>query len=244
LIIDLRGNPGGLLPAAVSVCDALLDEGLIVTTRGRNGVLLEQHQAERGTDLPATIPIVVLVDRLSASASEIVAACLQDHGRAAVAGQRSWGKGSVQNVISLEGGKSALRLTIGSYRRPSGKEIHKWKKAKEEDDWGVRPDAGLEATLTNHQNDLLVLARRQRDLTPWEKLAAEPAKTNSSADPQAIPTPQPDAEGQVAEKSSSLETEAASAAKQDPAAIDPQLQKALEYLQNKINQPAPEPNRA
>ena len=158
LIIDLRYNPGGLLTAAAEVCDALLDEGLIVTTRGRNGVLMERHAAEAGVDLPREVPVAVLVDRLSASASEIVAACLQDHQRAVIVGQHTWGKGTVQNVIRLEGGKSAIRLTVGSYHRPSGKEIHKWKRSTDSDDWGVRPDPGLEVLLTNHESDLVMLA--------------------------------------------------------------------------------------
>ena len=87
--------------------------------------------------------MVVLVNRYSASASEIVSACLQDHKRAVVIGERTWGKGSVQNVIELEGGKSALKLTTASYHRPSGKNIHRFPDAKETDEWGVMPDAGL-----------------------------------------------------------------------------------------------------
>ena len=242
LIIDLRYNPGGLLTAATEVCDDLLDDGLIVTTRGRGGTLLEQHDATPGTELSLQTPIVVLVDRLSASASEIVAACLQDHGRAAVAGQRSWGKGTVQNVITLEGGKSAMRLTIGSYHRPSGKEIHKWKTAKEDDEWGVRPDSGLEVSLTNHQNDLIVLARHQRDLIPWEDLAAPPPeKATVSGDNESIPTPQHEPDADAAKRSSALQAEAAAAAKRDPAEIDPQLQKALEYLQSRITKAAAKP---
>src|SRR4051812_8006127 len=170
LILDVRYNRGGLLEAARDVCDMLLDGGGIVTTRGRHGKLLKHFEAEPGVELPLDCPVVVLVDRLSASASEIVAAALQDHHRAAVTGQRTWGKGTVQNVIQLEGGRSALRLTVGSYHRPSGKEIHKWKEAKESDDWGVRPDPGLDVLLTNRQNELVILARRKRDLLSWDAL--------------------------------------------------------------------------
>jgi carboxyl-terminal processing protease len=190
--------------------------------------------------LPADLPIVVLVDRLSASASEIVAACLQDHERAAIVGQRTWGKGTVQNVIKLEGGRSAIRLTVGSYHRPSGKEIHKWKEHTDRDDWGVQPDPDLEVVLTNHENDLIVLARQKRDRTPWEVLRAMPAVSKSddaapAADPPR-PVPQADAEGQTAEQTPALEAEAESRAKQDPAVIDPQLRKALEHLEQQINQ--------
>jgi carboxyl-terminal processing protease len=245
LVIDLRYNRGGLLKAATDICDLLLDEGVIVTTHGRNGVVVEQYSAEPGTALPPEIPIVVLIDRLSASASEIVAAALQDSGRAQVAGQRSWGKGTVQNVIKLEGGRSALRLTIGSYHRPSGLEIHKWKDAKETDPWGVRPDAGLEALLTNSQNELIIQARRKRDLLPWDELVAaaqaEPAAASPSAAelaagseiaqvaPAEPPIPIADQENGPAH-GASADDQSTKAAQQNPQQIDPQLRKAIEHL--------------
>ena len=112
LILDLRNNPGGLLRQAVEVADLFVDEGPIVSTRGRNGEVLEEYDASR----PGTFrgfPMVVLVNKFSASASEIVAACLQDHHRAVVVGERTWGKGSVQNIIPLEGGTSALEADDG-----------------------------------------------------------------------------------------------------------------------------------
>ena len=96
--------------------------------------------------------MVVLVNRYSASASEIVAACLQDHKRAVVIGERTWGKGSVQNVIELEDGRSALKLTTASYRRPNGKNIHRFPDAKETDEWGVMPDAGFEIKLERRRD--------------------------------------------------------------------------------------------
>jgi carboxyl-terminal processing protease len=265
LVIDLRYNRGGLLPAATEVCDMLLDGGLIVTTRGRNGqaIIGGEVEAQPGTELPPDVPIVVLVDRLSASASEIVAACLQDHHRAAIAGQRTWGKGTVQNVIKLEGGKSAIRLTIGTYHRPSGQEIHKWKDAQESDQWGVRPDSGLETLLTNHQNDLILLTRRRRDQIPWEELAGAPANqavepaTQAAAEPSSkadaaatdsndppVPSPQADDEGQAAAATPALEEEAAKAASGDPTVVDPQLRKAVEYLEEQIGGSAKGPGRA
>ena len=241
LIIDLRYNRGGLLEAARDICDMLLDEGTIVTTRGRQGRLIKEYAAQPGTDLPPEVPIVVLVDRLSASASEIVAAALQDHGRAAIAGQRTWGKGTVQNVIMMEGQKSAIRLTVGSYHRPSGHEIHKWKASKESDDWGVRPDSGLESLVTNQQNESIILARRKRDLVQWEELCSlagartglvEPPEVRSSAPSATVgPVPVPDEEGQAAERTPSTDAEAAKAAKKDPTTIDPQLRIALDYLE-------------
>jgi carboxyl-terminal processing protease len=257
-ILDLRYNPGGSLTAATAVCDALLEKGLIVTTRGRNDMIMEQHSATPGVELPLEVPMVVLVDQLSASASEIVAACLQDHRRAAIAGQRTWGKGTVQHVISLEGGRSALRLTIGSYRRPSGQDIHKWKKSKDTDEWGVRPDAGLEVALTNHQNDVIHAARRKRDSMPWEGVqaahhpGAESVITEPTAGPPGgesaetppTPVPEPDADDSAPTTIRAAQAEGAAAAKRDPALVDPQLRKALEYLQQEISKRTDSPPQA
>src|SRR5439155_23140011 len=233
IVIDLRYNREGLLKAATDICDMFLDDELIVTTRGRNKRETARYQARPGVELPREMPIVVLVDRLSASASEIVAACLQDNGRAAVAGQRTWGKGTVQKVITLEGGKSAIRLTVGSYHRPSGKDIHKWKDAKESDDWGVRPDTGLEALMTNRQNDVVFLARRKRDLTPWSEASGgrQPPEAADEPTTSGPPVPIPDTEFEPDTAEQTLEAEAVMKAKQDPATIDPQLRKALDYLQ-------------
>jgi carboxyl-terminal processing protease len=174
LILDLRGNEGGLLQSAVEVCDMLIDGGTIVSTRGRGGEEKSFFEAKDGTQLDLAIPLVVLVDRYSASAAEIVAACLQDHHRAVVIGERSWGKGTVQNVVDLEGGKSAIRLTIATYWRPSGKDIHKRKNAQESDDWGVRPDEGMSLPLSKSIYEQSVRARRKRDVTPLADLASRP----------------------------------------------------------------------
>jgi carboxyl-terminal processing protease len=91
--------------------------------------------------------MAVIVDRRSASASEIVAACLQDHQRAVIVGQRTFGKGTVQDLIGLEDGQGALKLTTASYWRPSGKNIHKGKQARENDEWGVTPDEGYQVVV-------------------------------------------------------------------------------------------------
>lgn len=232
LILDLRYNPGGLLEAAVEICDLLLERGLIVTTRGRNGVELARYEARPGVELPEHVPVVVLVDRLSASASEIIAAALQDNGRAVVVGQRTWGKGTVQNLLKLEGGRSALRLTVGSYRRPSGKEIHKWKQAREEDDWGVRPDPGWEVLLTNRQYERIVETRRKRDLLTWHELesAARAARAGDLAGPSE--TEESTATGQD-------EVSPDQAARQDPAAIDPQLARAIACVRQLAKAPLP-----
>ena len=109
-------------------------------------------------------PIVVLVNRFSASASEIVAACLQDHERAIVIGERTWGKGSVQNIIELEGGRSALKLTTAGYQRPNGRNINRFEGATEDDEWGVKPNAGFEVKLSDAELRQLIDERRERDI--------------------------------------------------------------------------------
>ena len=121
-IIDLRNNPGGLLDQAISVSDAFLDRGEIVSTRGRNVEETQRFNARTG-DLTKGKPIIVLTNGGSASASEIVAGALQDHKRATVLGTRSFGKGSVQTIIPLGAGNGALRLTTARYYTPSGKSI-------------------------------------------------------------------------------------------------------------------------
>ncbi|MBX9711196.1 MAG: S41 family peptidase [Xanthobacteraceae bacterium] len=121
-IIDLRNNPGGLLEEAVSVSDAFLDRGEIVSTRGRNAEETQRRTAKPG-DLAKGKPVIVLINGGSASASEIVAGALQDHKRATLVGTRSFGKGSVQTIIPLGSGNGALRLTTARYFTPSGKSI-------------------------------------------------------------------------------------------------------------------------
>jgi len=142
LILDLRFDPGGLLEQAVEIADLFLKEGTIVSTKGRDDRPedSESRSAHNDHSYSEEIPMVVLINRFSASASEILSACLQDHKRAIIIGERSWGKGSVQRVIPLAGDTSALKLTTASYHRPSGKNIHKFPGAKDEDEWGVMPD--------------------------------------------------------------------------------------------------------
>ncbi|MEK9845420.1 S41 family peptidase [Thalassospira sp.] len=121
LVIDLRNNPGGLLDQAISVSDAFLDKGEIVSTRPRDTQNTERYNARSG-DLAEGLPIVVLINDGSASASEIVAGALQDHRRAVIMGTRSFGKGSVQTILPMPG-NVALRLTTARYYTPSGKSI-------------------------------------------------------------------------------------------------------------------------
>ncbi|NLF67888.1 MAG: S41 family peptidase [Candidatus Anammoximicrobium sp.] len=187
LILDLRDNAGGLLEAAVRTCNMFLGDGTIVTIRGRDGEVRRTYEADGHPLLPADVPIAVLVNRYSASASEIVAACLQDCGRAKIVGQRTWGKGTVQNVIPLEAGHAALKLTTASYWRPSGKNIHRLKDAAEDAEWGVRPDAGMEVELTDEQADQIRQARRQKDVGAESQQAS-----GKPAAPQETPPPSPD----------------------------------------------------
>jgi carboxyl-terminal processing protease len=121
-ILDLRNNPGGLLDQAISVSDAFLQKGEIVSTRGRNAAETQRFNARAG-DLTGGKPVIVLVNGGSASASEIVAGALQDHKRATVVGTLSFGKGSVQTIIPLGSGNGALRLTTARYFTPSGRSI-------------------------------------------------------------------------------------------------------------------------
>lgn len=167
VVIDLRGNPGGLLSAAVDVCDLLLDEGVIVSTRGRRDAAgaeprLEIREAQPGRVL-ADVPLVVLIDGLTASAAEIVAACLQDSGRARIVGSRSYGKGTVQSILPLSDGRGLLKLTTSEYLRPGKVAIHRRQGDGDDAVWGVLPDRGLEIVPTAEALDRLQTWRRNRD---------------------------------------------------------------------------------
>ena len=132
-VIDLRSNPGGLLDQAVGLSDLFLERGEIVSQRGRRRTDIERYYARPG-DASHGVPLVVLVDAGSASAAEIVAAALQDHRRAVVMGERSFGKGSVQTLIPLGSGSTALRLTTARYYTPSGRSVQ---------EGGIAPDVAV-----------------------------------------------------------------------------------------------------
>jgi carboxyl-terminal processing protease len=185
LILDLRNDPGGLLSSAIEVSDLFVSKGRIVSTKGRNSPERVWDAHREGTF--EGFPMVVLVNRFSASASEIVAACLQDNKRATIIGERTWGKGSVQNVIELENGHSALKLTTAAYRRPNGKNIHRFPEAKPTDEWGVMPDSNHEIRLSDAEIVALNKDRRARDIvqTPGKNAVAmseaeKAAQTKSS----------------------------------------------------------------
>ena len=171
LVLDLRFNPGGLLTAATEISDLFLEEGKIVSTKGRN--VEEKVVTAKKAGTYSGFPLAILVNRYSASASEIVSAALQDHKRAVVVGERTWGKGSVQNVIELENGKSALKLTTASYHRPSGKNIHRFPNAKDEDEWGVMPDEGYSVPFSGDEMGKYLENRRKKDIVTKDPVKSD-----------------------------------------------------------------------
>lgn len=196
VVLDLRGNPGGLLDQAVKVSDSFLDQGEIVSTRGRRTGDAQRYNAKKG-DIADGLPLVVLINGGSASASEIVAGALQDHGRGVVMGTKSFGKGSVQTIIPISG-QGAIRLTTSLYYTPSGKSIQA--KGIEPDilveqaklDTAGKPQASAgaprrnEASLRNHI-EVDSKTGRPTLVTPTPG-ATPPAEENSNAAPP-LPTP-------------------------------------------------------
>lgn len=181
VIIDLRNNPGGLLDSAKDCSELFLPEGkTIVTTRGRGGLVRETYRVDDAGDYQE-LPLVVIVNHYTASAAEIMAAALQDYHRAAIVGVRTWGKGTVQDVIPVEGGRSVLKLTIATYWRPSMKNIHRFRDSKETDEWGVKPDPGLEVPQTDKQLEKWMEYRHKRDVVQPQSISTPP---DLEADPQ------------------------------------------------------------
>ncbi|MGF1581434.1 MAG: S41 family peptidase [Gemmataceae bacterium] len=166
LIVDMRDNPGGLLNAAIDVASMFLEPGQAVVStrdRGKNEKVYRASPPD-GFRPIHNVPIVIMLNRYSASASEIVAAALRDHLRAILMGERSFGKGSVQNVIMMENRTSALKLTTASYWRPNGKNIHRFRGSKEEDEWGVKPNKGYDIELSLEERVEYYKYRRKRDV--------------------------------------------------------------------------------
>jgi carboxyl-terminal processing protease len=225
LVLDLRFNPGGLLRSAIEVSKLYVSKGRIVSTKGRSSPERFWDADGRGTF--EGFPMVVLVNRYSASASEIVSACLQDHQRAVIMGERTWGKGSVQNIIELEHGRSALKLTTAAYRRPSGKNIHRFPDAKDSDPWGVMPDLGYELALNDRETRELAANRRQRDIIA--------AHTDDKS--AAVIKDEPLARGTGAVKAdakpSSTDTQSTLIAAKNPF-VDRQLEMAMKYLREQL----------
>ena len=202
LVLDLRNNPGGLLDQAIKVSDAFLNQGEIVSTRGRDADNAQRYNAEPG-DLMDDLPIVVLINGGSASASEIVAGALQDHGRAIILGTRSFGKGSVQTIIPLPG-NGAMRLTTARYYTPSGHSIQ----AK-----GIDPDIVVARTTLE---PIALTGRQRREADLRGRLDGEDGPD--------------DGDNESDNGANAPETDAATDAAAEPDVIDFQLQRALDLL--------------
>jgi carboxyl-terminal processing protease len=214
LVLDLRSNPGGLLSQAVKVADVFLASGMIVYTKGRLDNQQQKYLAHPGGH--TELPLVVLVNHGSASASEIVAGAVQDHGRAVILGTQTFGKGSVQTILPLENG-AALRLTTAMYYTPNGRSIQVT---------GVKPDHIVENVLPDR-----VAANRQRgireenlrghfDNTTRQETAPNQVQ-NIKTSPEDTPTP-PTTDASAAQE----------AIREGELGKDPQLDKALELLKS------------
>ncbi len=244
LVLDLRDNPGGLLTAAVEVSDLFLDHGAIVSTKGRN-TIPKSYEAQHDSPYEE-LPMVVLVNQNSASASEIVSAALQDHKRATVVGHRSYGKGSVQNILELEDGNSVLKLTVASYHRPSGENIHRFRDAKTTDKWGVSPDPDMEVKLTPREYRDWFIARRARDLPALAKLNApkKPVEAQSDAakaqeNKEKVETKDvPKDDKPAADPTKPEPPKVVAPPDAAPPFVDKVMNKALEVLKKKLEAPA------
>ncbi|HEX3860932.1 MAG TPA: S41 family peptidase [Stellaceae bacterium] len=178
VVLDLRNNPGGLLDQAVAVSDAFIDKGEIVSTRGRRADDAQRYNARPG-DVAAGLPVTVLINGGSASASEIVAGALQDHHRAILMGTRSFGKGSVQTIIPLAG-HGAMRLTTARYYTPSGRSIQ----AK-----GIDPDIIVEAAKIEHAPAKTDKTAAATDKKGDKSDKGDSSTEQSTVDPSIIGTP-------------------------------------------------------
>lgn len=230
LVLDLRNDPGGLLSQAVRVSDLFLDSGLVVYTEGRLDNQKQKYFAHPGGQ--AELPLVVLVNGGSASASEIVAGALQDHGRAVIVGTKTFGKGSVQTILPMENG-AALRLTTAMYFTPSGRSIQVT---------GITPDITVE-NLTAEQ----ITAREQRDIreenlrghfnrpgveTPVQKAPEKGEKKESEVAPAAPISESQEGAPEGAEEKTDASQETKEEIKEGELGKDPQLDRALEVLKS------------
>lgn len=170
LVLDLRFNPGGLMDQAVAMVDRFVADGAIVSVVSRRQAVEQYfaHEERTITDLG----LVLLINGGSGSSSEIVAGALQDHGRAMIVGERSFGKGSVQHLIPLSDQGGAIKLTVGYYRLPSGRIIHRSPKNRHTQSWGIRPD--VEVVLSESEV-LAVHESRMRMEAAGATLPGEPS---------------------------------------------------------------------
>lgn len=162
LIIDLRGNPGGLLTSAIAISDRFLPAGTIVSTRGRNAS--DNSKEEANYAQTWKVPLVILIDRNSASASEILAAAIQENGRGIIVGERSYGKGTVQTLFPLQTAPAGLRLTTAKFYSPEGREMA---------GAGVTPDLKVDPTIGDDaENDAAIAAALKTAVDPRLKQMA------------------------------------------------------------------------
>ena len=215
IVLDLRNNPGGLLDQAVQVSDDFLDQGEIVSTRARRQEDAQRWNARSG-DIAQGLPMVVLINAGSASASEIVAGALQDHRRAIVMGSKSFGKGSVQTVMPIPG-NGAIRLTTARYYTPSGRSIQAT---------GIEPD--IEVLSAREDAAAAAAARRDREADLRRAL-----RNDNGSQPQAAPTPPPpplNLPAGLVERVQRQPAEGAAAFDPTKPETDHQLQQALSLL--------------
>ena len=194
LILDLRFNPGGYLDSAVDIADMFIDDGAIVTIKPRRGQPHTFRGHREGSYLG--FPMVVLINNLSASASEIVSACIQDHGRGIVMGERSFGKASVQNIngvrLSVSGKDQQdqkeeigqLKITTATFHRPSGKNLDRYSADKEKDEWGVKPLPEHTITLDRREREELFVHLREQEVIRHEAATKQEKKDSKFVDRQ------------------------------------------------------------
>lgn len=228
-VIDLRNNPGGLLEQATAVTDVFLDRGEIASMRGRHPSENARWNATRGDDTNG-LPLVVLINAGSASASEIVAGALQDQERAILVGEQSFGKGIVQTVFPLTEDR-AVRITTAYYYTPSGRSIQAT---------GIDPDFVVEQPIRNALGEPVLLPR-ERDLSRHIRNADEPTKPAKTQGPKANPSPNedndllPNKSNKTDDKPKTEERAPTEPLVDDQGKlIDLQLKFALDYLEGKV----------
>jgi carboxyl-terminal processing protease len=234
LILDLRDNPGGLLTSAIEISDLFLTEGVIVSTKDRNGRGRTYEAKAEGTMMLGK-PMAVLINKNSASASEIVSAALQDNKRAVVVGERSFGKGSVQKIIDMKTNPpTALKLTTDTYWRPSGVNIHRYEDAKDTDDWGVRPDKAFEVVLKDEERLEYLKFRRARDVIRGKNAPREDKKENKEKQQSDADVRRERGDPLTPENLPKEEIKDDKVKKENKPFQDRALDKAIEYLKTQI----------
>ena len=177
MVLDLRFNPGGLMNQAVDMADCFLEGGLILATVSRRHA--EQEYFAKGEGTIDDLSLAVLINGSSASSAEIVAGALQDHDRAVIIGERSFGKGSVQRLIHLTESEGAVKLTTAYYRLPRGRMIHRMTDNPTSDDWGIKPDVSV--AISPEEVDRIQACRRRLDVPVGEVEAQWPRSSKEEA---------------------------------------------------------------